>query len=424
MNAYTGPTWNKRHGVYFIKYRTLDGKRSTKNVPAVYQTEEAARAWADKAIVYYRNTGKWVAAAGATSAEPVTIRSLHQKWLKFREVQAKTSATTLAQFESNMRLYILTDPIADQAIETLTPKVLRAWVRLMSVKIAGKTGKKIAANTAKNIVATLTRFFRDARAESWIELDSNPMKDEMVRDEVPPAINVAGKGVVVHVPREDLIVLLRSDSPLIPPQRKMRHVVACTTGAREGEISALAWHHVRLTAEIPHVEIERQLTTLGAFEPPKRDSYRTLPLHPASIKALAWWRSTGWALLTGREPTDEDPVFPSTTGAFFRPRAALQLRHDLGAAGVAMHYKGHPMDAHALRRSFATMLADAEVPEDVRAILMGHASKTVTDRHYTARNLGRFVGAVAKVDLGTAGWVEPVPPTAPNLPPKRRLGEG
>jgi integrase len=115
-------------------------------------------------------------------------------------------------------------------------------------------------------------------------------------------------------------------------------------------------------------------------------------------------------------------VFPSATGEFYRPRAALMLRYDLGAAGVSMAYHDSPIDAHALRRSFATMLADADVPEDVRAILMGHASKTVTDRHYTARNLGRFVGAVAKIDLGGTEWVEAIPPNPADLPPKQRRG--
>jgi hypothetical protein len=68
------------------------------------------------------------------------------------------------------------------------------------------------------------------------------------------------------------------------------------------------------------------------------------------------------------------------------------------------------------------MLADADVPEDVRAILMGHASKTVTDRHYTARNLRRFVPAVAKIDIGGTEWVEAVPPNPPYLPPKQPPG--
>jgi integrase len=213
-----------------------------------------------------------------------------------------------------------------------------------------------------------------------------------------------GKGVVVHVPRVDLVALMRSQSVLIPSLRRVRYVFAATTGAREGETSGLAWRHVKLKADIPNVEIERQLTTLGAFAAPKRDSYRTLPLHRVAVEALSWWQREGWAMVVGRKPTDDDPVFPSETGTFHRPRTAAHVRLDLAAAGVPIHYANRPMDAHALRRSFATILADAEVPEDVRAILMGHASKTVTDRHYTARNLARFVGAIAKLDLGSAGW--------------------
>ena len=47
-----------------------------------------------------------------------------------------------------------------------------------------------------------------------------------------------------------------------------------------------------------------------------------------------------------------------------------------------------------MRRSFLTMLADAGVEESIRTVLGGHKAKTVTDRHYTARNLPRFVAAM------------------------------
>jgi integrase len=50
---------------------------------------------------------------------------------------------------------------------------------------------------------------------------------------------------------------------------------------------------------------------------------------------------------------------------------------------------------HSLRRAFLTMLADAGVEDSVRVVLAGHKAKTVTDRHYTARNLPRFVPAIA-----------------------------
>lgn len=53
-----------------------------------------------------------------------------------------------------------------------------------------------------------------------------------------------------------------------------------------------------------------------------------------------------------------------------------------------------------MRRSFLTMLADAGVEESIRTVLGGHRAKTVTDRHYTARNLPRFVGAMNALRFG------------------------
>ncbi len=408
---FTGPTWNKTHQVFFIKYQTLDGRRSTKNVPAKYRTEEDAAAWAEKAIVYYRNTGRWRDAA--TTVAPATIRSLHEGWLKYRKTHPKTSANTWSQLDSNMRIHILTHAIADKPIAAITPKVLRAWVQEM------RTG--VAANTAKNIAASLTKFFRDARAEGWVELATNPMKDEIVREEIPEGINVAGKGVLVHVPSDDFITLVHSPSPLIPSGRRVRHLFAGTTGAREGEINGLTWRDVKLKDAIPNVVIERQYTAQGELVPPKRGSHRTLPLHALTVAALDWWRKEGWEAWTGRPPTDDDPVFGSEMCRHYRPQSARYLRQDLGSAGVPTHYKDHPIDAHALRRSFATMLADARVPADERGILMGHASKTVTDRHYTARNLPRFADAIGKLEVGGFGW-KPFHPSDSPFHPKPGSG--
>ena len=70
------------------------------------------------------------------------------------------------------------------------------------------------------------------------------------------------------------------------------------------------------------------------------------------------------------------------------------LRQDLVEAELSAKIDGFNIDNHAMRRSFLTMLADAGVEESIRTVLGGHKAKTVTDRHYTARNLPRFVAAV------------------------------
>ena len=97
----------------------------------------------------------------------------------------------------------------------------------------------------------------------------------------------------------------------------------------------------------------------------------------------------------GRAPQPSDPVFARSTEAYlYEQHIARYLRQDLVQAELPAKVDGFNIDNHSMRRSFLTMLADAGVEESIRVVLGGHRAKTVTDRHYTARNLPRLVPAI------------------------------
>jgi integrase len=190
--------------------------------------------------------------------------------------------------------------------------------------------------------------------------------------------------IVVYVPADELGKLLGSDK--VSHRMIVRYTLGATSGSREGELQGLQWADLKLEAKIPSMQIDRQVSTKGRkLIPPKKGSYRTLPLHAAAVRALSWWKSEGWEQWTGRKLQPGDPVFPDQAGEHFRPHTARDLRMDLLRAGCSDECEGHKIDAHALRRSFGTCLADNETPIEICKALMGHGAQGVTDRHYLAR---------------------------------------
>ena len=107
-----------------------------------------------------------------------------------------------------------------------------------------------------------------------------------------------------------------------------------------------------------------------------KERYRTLPLHPVALAALA-------AL-----PRAESRAF--IFGRLNHPAATL--RDDLNAANVTDQFTGHqgieiPVDFHSLRRTFATTLEELGVDRAKIGACFGHRANGVTAKHYLAKNL-------------------------------------
>ena len=435
MSDYTSLLFNTKIGAWTFKFYPLgdDAKRSAKNVPrAVARAEadeRAARTWADKAIVVYRNSGAW---PGADVTLPpalplVTLEALGPKWIEWlraRNANGEGAESTSDGYERILNTTVYPHSIAKKAIQEITVDDAAQFVEDVS--------KGCEDNTARNRSAALTALFKWARtrdARRWmstIKLAGNPMRDEIVRDAIPKkGSRAAQKNVIVLLPKDRFEALVTHPSENIPILRRLWYVFAITTGARYAEQCGLAWSHLHLDAtqrcphagcqaasDIAHVHIERQLTKRGGFAPPKRNSVRTLPLHALTLEALRWWRDHGWKEHVGRRLEFGDAVFARTDGTYlYQHHIPRYLRQDLVEAELSAKIDGFNIDNHALRRSFLTMLADAGVEESIRTVLGGHKAKTVTDRHYTARNLPRFVAAVAALRFaGVKGISAMLPP--------------
>ncbi len=166
-------------------------------------------------------------------------------------------------------------------------------------------------------------------------------------------------------------------------QRAMLYTVAGYTGLRASELASLTEASFDLKGDPATVVVEA-----GYSKHRKRDE---LPVHGDLAQKLRAW-------FTSREmlPDESHPILSLTTelerscgplwpGRWARDRqAAVMLRHDLQAAGIAyVDEQGRQADFHALRHTFISMLAQAGIHPKTAQELARHSDINLTMQAYT-----------------------------------------
>lgn len=148
-------------------------------------------------------------------------------------------------------------------------------------------------------------------------------------------------------------------------------MLATLTGLRIGEILALRWGRINLTAGTLRVE---ETCYHGRFGTPKtKASRRELPLPSAAVQALLTHRSRS------SDVSDDALVFCTSNGT---PLASnnlrkRQLRPACLRAGLA------PINWHTLRHTHGTLLHEQGTPLRVAQAQLGHSHLTTTLEIYT-----------------------------------------
>ena len=335
------------------------------------------------------------------SNEPATsLADYLDRWLERREKNPKVRPSTLANNKGHIEIHVK-PALGSTPLAELRPAQLRDFVIALRSKSAARCDTRLlAAHTVRNIVATLRDALDDAVGEELIA--SNPARARLVSAEIPAAETRAGENVIVHLSIAEAERLLKSR---LSEERRVRYLLAFTSGMRDGELAGLTWADV----DDSTVRVAKQISTRAATptRPKTKYAHRVLPLHSLAAEALKTWKATGWVLLVGRRPQPTDPVFADEHGHAHRPRSAELLREDLEAAGCSTKYAGeYPIDFHATRRSFASWLEANEVPGDIVDRLLGQAGKSVRKRHYSATDLEAMRKEVEtiRLDLQTVAF--------------------
>ena len=350
----------------------------------------------------------------ALKPHALTIKALVAPWTELIERAQKDgdlAPATVGMHKSNASNHL--GPFVNLRPEELTSGVLRRWIRDLR--------EQHAASTVRNIFGTLSKLIDDAMGEEWIDLPANPTRHPKVRDALP---TVEAPERIRHFTEAQAAALI--GAPKTPDERRLRYLVAFTTGLRDGEISALRWSSIEDEQSVKVFRIARNLAMKGpeghATEKgtKTRAGRRLMPIHSLVLRALEAWKTAGWRALVGRSPKDDDPLFPGRDGAPHRPRSSEHLRADLEAAELPTSFEGQPFEFNDARHSFSTWLAAAGVAEGIRDRLMGHSPRTVAERHYTAKLIAQLQEAVETIRLGHDSESGKPPPNGPTNRPANR----
>ena len=158
-------------------------------------------------------------------------------------------------------------------------------------------------------------------------------------------------------------------------ERAMLYAVAVYTGLRRDELASLFPSSFRLDANPPHVVVAAQNTKN------KREALQPIPATLADELR---------AYLRGRDETE-------LVWGIAGKKTGHALRMDLKAAGIPVEVNGRKADFHALRTSFGTRLALANVPLALAQKLMRHSTPVLTAAVYTVAQLSDLSREVEKL---------------------------
>lgn len=161
-------------------------------------------------------------------------------------------------------------------------------------------------------------------------------------------------------------------------KRRIVYLMAVLTGIRHGELKALCWSDVNLSAEKPSVTVRASIS--------KNHKLACLPLHPDLATELLRFRPA--------KAKASDLVFDG-----LMPHS-VSFNADLKAAGILKtDSQGRVVDFHSLRHTFCTNLHRAGVPQREAMELMRHNDPRLTANTYADASLFSLRGAVEKLSL-------------------------
>jgi integrase len=419
---YGGPWWVGRNKLWVIKpyAKGITGLPSQKYAPGSIGEKDRAAAvrWADEYIAIARRTGVAPGYSVQLPAVPaLKAANFHSQWLEIRRryvAEGKIRTGTLAS-NSAAIAHVLKTRVRDVPFVDLTTSNLKTFVA--ELKALRKTnGELYSANHILNVYNTFSAMVHDALREElvpeWRVLKrkniavSNPLGDEVVREDLPEPVTKVGKGKKVCMMRagaEDFLSRFPKDIPYV---WLLIFRAGVLTGLRVGELFGLKWSDLKVVDGMVYLQIDRQFAlyaehgTKGLSSVKTESGVRPMPVHSALHGPLKTWRATEWRDWTGRKPTHDDPIFPGPDGAHWRPHAAETVRRCLGLMGLPTHVHGLPLDMRSLRRTFATLGKEFGISKDIRKELHGHSrGADVLDRHYTADVIRPLHEAIERIKL-------------------------
>jgi len=349
---------------WYCRYVDSDGKR--KHRPTKQTTKAAALRFVAEieARVARGLIGSPEVSEDEQKAKALTVGELAQRFLKeYNPPQLKDQAQYMSNASPMVKARLLPYPLASMAAMEVR--------KLHVVQYRDALRKSYKPSTINTTMSTLSKIF------VWA-IDSEIIPD--MRNPCSRLGKMRAAPLEQRYSREEC-------ARLLGPDADPKIATALLTGMRHGELCGLRWSDVRF--DLSCIEIKRSFHTT-----PKSSKSRTIPLHSELAPILRAWQAQCPA-------TPEALVFPVyASGDVYRMGRRYdggKVRSILQAAGVPDTHD-HPW--HAMRHTFATLLAESGASLDAITRILGHASAgSRVTAGYVHTSLSYLAGELAKLRL-------------------------
>ena len=401
----TGELYEK-HGSYYGRWRTSDGRKLNRKVGPVRAPGSAQGLTRPKAERAFRamQEAEELRPSRRRGVESVTVGAAAASLQRAKALEGARKSY-LENLDSMRRIH-LEPTIGPLPLETVTPERIE---RLGSDLLA--SGR--AAKTVRNVLTFAHSVFEHAIANGWCEQnpvrhaarpkrrrsgDASPDLQFLTVAELEAVLRTIPDHVVDRAPAATRRGRAGPAPPPPPdvlgPVLRVLILAAAVTGLRQSELLGLRWRDVDWTAQRIRVRSTFVRGEHSAEGKSDLSTRRSVPMATRlAVELDHWSKCTVFN-------SDEDLVFahPQTGNPIDRTKVTRRFQEACRSAGVRV------IKFHDLRHTFATRLAAHGEPLRTIQEYLGHADAKTTQiyAHYapSARE-------VERVDAAFASLVEP-----------------
>lgn len=367
---------------YFCAYYGADGRRLKKSTKRKGRTEamQICMGWAN-AAAQARNRNLTASQARKVLAEMVSLSTGEslttytlESWVKEWSANKTASASKATMLRYNQVMRDFLECLGGRAKSPLTSITAGDIVKFRDeLRREGR-----AVSTCNTVIKKILSVpFESARKLGYIPI--NPVSSvELLKEDGKKKKSPSMREPFTPAEMRNLVSKAKNNW-------KGAIILAATTGLRLGDVVSLKWGD--LDRATGFIKIETQKTGEAV----------TLPIHADFEK---WLKDETQGI-------GNAPVFPTLSTKKINGKNGLssQFRDIMEAAGVVEKVIAKAGEAgrqrfskgfHAIRHTFVSTLANANVPEEVRQKLTAHSDKA-SHQIYTSLDLETFTAAVKKI---------------------------
>jgi integrase len=400
---------------FFGKYKDpsiADARKSWRKIPGGAFPTEANTP--EKALAHAARWFEGEMADRATRAAQPPDKSID--WAQLCDLfladvakRVRGADATRDELKKRARFLRSSEMLAGRPLARHDEELAVAWVRhLLSEPLPGK-GEPRDPLTVRNVARVLGEIYRFARARGHLPAGRTlPTDGDEFRAEIAGALKEKaklGKLTRVACPTETVAAIVACAE--VPELRRVTTQTYYFTGMRPGELHGLRVADYRAEHGVNFLDLREQQTLPRKDYPSRLAPLKTVwarrkvPVHPSLAPALDAWVREGWARYVGREPKQEDFLFPDPSGAPFRELSCEEFLADVERAGCSTLKDGVRLELYSLRHAFATAARRAGIPSDARDRLLGHRPRDTKALHYEDEDLPLLAKEVAKIPAVT-----------------------